>query len=267
MRLDTFLRRLAVLGAAALLAGYMRQELYGLVSNGRPTRWSRCCGAPASTPARSTATRPTSRSRRRRPTSAARSTLHANGYPRGNFDSVGQVFKEGFVSSPVEERARLTYALSQELANTLQTIDGVVVARVHPRCPTRNPLTDRPHPASASVFIKHRAGSDLPGRSIQMNGAGGQRCRSATAARQRHRRAVPAGQYAWQRAWCWPPSLLSACTAAARLRAASLLGGRAGVWGWRRRRVTRGDALVLVHGSPGRHRCVAQLTPRSCCGP
>jgi type III secretion protein J len=95
--------------------------------------------------------------------------LHANGLPRGSFDNVGQVFKkEGFVSSPVEERARLTYALSQELANTLQTIDGVIVARVHLAVPEKDPLSDKPKPASASVFIKYRAGRDLSGQVGQM---------------------------------------------------------------------------------------------------
>jgi type III secretion protein J len=88
--------------------------------------------------------------------------LQANGLPRSSFDSVGQVFKkEGLVSSPMEERARLTYALSQELAATLQAIDGVVTARVHLAVPDKDPLSDKPKPASASVFIKHRAGRDL----------------------------------------------------------------------------------------------------------
>lgn len=95
--------------------------------------------------------------------------LHANGLPRGSFDSVGQMFKkEGFVSSPVEERARLTYALSQELANTLQTIDGVLVARVHLALPDKDPLADKSRPASASVFIKHRPGRDLSAQVGQM---------------------------------------------------------------------------------------------------
>lgn len=95
--------------------------------------------------------------------------LHANGYPRGSFDTVGQVFKkEGFISSPTEERARLTYALSQELANSLQTIDGVVVARVHLAVPEKDPLADKAKPASASVFIKHRPGRDLSSQVNQM---------------------------------------------------------------------------------------------------
>ena len=88
--------------------------------------------------------------------------LNAQGYPRESFDSMGQVFKrEGFVSSPLEERARLVHALSQEISNTLASIDGVVAARVHLVVPDRHPLLDKPQPAAASVFIKHRPDKDL----------------------------------------------------------------------------------------------------------
>lgn len=83
--------------------------------------------------------------------------LSERGYPREQFDTLGEVFqREGFVSSPTEERARLLYALSQELANTLSTIDGVVVARVHLAIPQRHALAESLQPASASVFIKYR---------------------------------------------------------------------------------------------------------------
>lgn len=88
--------------------------------------------------------------------------LNTNGYPRNRFESLGQVFKkEGFVSSPLEERARLNYAQSQELANTLESIDGVVLARVHLAVPETDSLSDESKPASASIFIKHRLGVDL----------------------------------------------------------------------------------------------------------
>lgn len=97
--------------------------------------------------------------------SQAIEVLRATGYPREGFDTLGQVFKkEGFVSSPLEERARLTHALSQEISNTLASIDGVVMARVHLSVPERDPLADKPPPASASVFIKHRAGVNLESR-------------------------------------------------------------------------------------------------------
>lgn len=89
-------------------------------------------------------------------------TLKAEGLPREEFESLGRVFrKEGFVSSPLEERARLNYGMSQELSNTLSSIDGVLVARVHLAVPERDPLADRPRPPSASVMVKHRPGVDM----------------------------------------------------------------------------------------------------------
>ncbi len=90
--------------------------------------------------------------------------LRANGLPRESYDNLGEVFaKEGFVSSPLEERARLNHAMSQEIAHTISSIDGVLMARVHLVVPENNQLSDKVKPASASVFIKHRADVDLSG--------------------------------------------------------------------------------------------------------
>ena len=95
---------------------------------------------------------------------AAVEVLQANGLPEERFDSLGNVFqKEGFVSSPLEERARLNHALSQEIAQTISSIDGVLLARVHLAVPQRDPLSDVQPTASASVFVKHRADVDLTG--------------------------------------------------------------------------------------------------------
>lgn len=88
--------------------------------------------------------------------------LQAQGYPRQDFATLGTVFKkEGFVSSPTEERARLNWGLSQELSRTLTEIDGVVQARVHLALPEEAPLAETKAPASASVFIKYRPGTDI----------------------------------------------------------------------------------------------------------
>jgi len=91
---------------------------------------------------------------------AAIELLSEHGYPREEFQSLGDVFqREGFVSSPTEERARLLYALSQELARTISTIDGVVTARVHLAIPERRALSETISPSSASIFIKYRPGA------------------------------------------------------------------------------------------------------------
>lgn len=88
--------------------------------------------------------------------------LRAKGLPRERFAGMGQVFKkEGLISSPLEERARYLFALSQELGATITQIDGVVVARVHVVLPERGSAGDPNMPSSAAVFIKHQPGYSL----------------------------------------------------------------------------------------------------------
>ncbi|MFO2462334.1 type III secretion inner membrane ring lipoprotein SctJ [Pseudomonas sp. 15FMM2] len=83
-------------------------------------------------------------------------TLEAVGLPRHARSTLGDIFrKEGVISTPLEERARYIYALSQELEYTLTNIDGVIVARVHVVLPERIAPGEPVQPASASVFIKH----------------------------------------------------------------------------------------------------------------
>lgn len=89
--------------------------------------------------------------------------MRANGLPHERFARMGDVFKkEGLVSSPLEERARYVYALSQELAETVSKIDGVITARVHAVLPDRAPGAREPlTPSSAAVFIKYKEAYDL----------------------------------------------------------------------------------------------------------
>jgi type III secretion protein J len=94
--------------------------------------------------------------------SQAAKVLQANGLPRDEFATLGDIFaKKGFVSSPTEERARLIYGLSQELSATVSQIDGVLEARVHLAIPEHDPLSDEVKPSSAAVFIKYQPGFDL----------------------------------------------------------------------------------------------------------
>lgn len=88
--------------------------------------------------------------------------LNAEGLPHERYAKMGDVFrKEGLISSPLEERARYLWALSQELSATVSQIDGVIKARVHVVLPERSSGGDPALPSSAAVFIKHKAGYNL----------------------------------------------------------------------------------------------------------
>jgi type III secretion protein J len=83
--------------------------------------------------------------------------LKEAGLPKQEFQNMGQVFKkEGLISSPMQERAQMIFALSQELSRTVSEIDGVLSARVHLVLPENDPLRQQLVPSSASVFIRHR---------------------------------------------------------------------------------------------------------------
>ena len=84
--------------------------------------------------------------------------LKEAGLPKQEFQNMGQVFKkDGLVSSPMQERAQMIFALSQELSRTVSEIDGVLSARVHLVLPENDPLRQQLVPSSASVFIRHRS--------------------------------------------------------------------------------------------------------------
>jgi type III secretion protein J len=86
----------------------------------------------------------------------AMDVLETAGMPRRGTQGMAELFrKDGFISSPLEERARFIAATSLELQQTLSRMNGVVDARVHLAMPERDPLTDAVVPPSASVFVKY----------------------------------------------------------------------------------------------------------------
>lgn len=157
---------LVFLGLAMMLVGCSEQELYSQLTQRQANEMVgvlRSAGVSAEKEAREGNTYAVSTSPDN--FSQAIEVLRASGLPREGYETLGQVFKkEGFVSSPLAERARLMYALSQEISSTIASIDGVVVARVHLSVPEKEPLAEKAPPSSASVFIKHRAGVDLTGQ-------------------------------------------------------------------------------------------------------
>jgi type III secretion protein J len=172
MKPNTLLRRLGIaayLALALLLSACAKQELYSQLSERQANEMVavlRSAGIEADKQVKEGQFSVVAASGDFAP---AIRTLSAQGYPRETYDSMGKIFKrEGFVSSPLEERARLLHAMSQEISSTLTNIDGVVTARVHLSIPEKNPLVDKPQPASAAVFIKHRPDRNLAGQVTQI---------------------------------------------------------------------------------------------------
>lgn len=95
--------------------------------------------------------------------------LESRGLPEATFENFGEVFaREGIVDSPMAERARFMYALSQELSETVAGIDGVLSARVHVVLPETDMLGEEFQPSAASVMIHHAPDVDVSGFTAQI---------------------------------------------------------------------------------------------------
>jgi len=89
---------------------------------------------------------------------AATELTGAYALPRGGHANLGELFsREGLISSPEEDHVRYVYGLTQELSETLEKIDGVLVARVHIVDPPRDPLSGTVVEPSASVLLRYRS--------------------------------------------------------------------------------------------------------------
>ncbi|HEY1609348.1 MAG TPA: type III secretion inner membrane ring lipoprotein SctJ [Paraburkholderia sp.] len=82
--------------------------------------------------------------------------------PHGGHANLGELFsRQGLITNPGEDQVRYVYGLTQELSETLEKIDGVLVARVHVVQPERDPLMRQVAPPSASVMIRYRSDYNL----------------------------------------------------------------------------------------------------------
>lgn len=85
--------------------------------------------------------------------------LRKNGYPKDEFSTIGDLFQaDKLIATPYEDRTRYIYGLSQELADTLSRVDGVMTARVHLVIPDQD---EEAAISSAAVFLKHNPNYDL----------------------------------------------------------------------------------------------------------
>lgn len=82
--------------------------------------------------------------------------------PHGGHANLGELFsRQGLISSPEEDHVRYVYGLMEEMAETLEKLDGVLVARVHIVDPPRDPLMGAPAQPSASVMLRYRSDVNL----------------------------------------------------------------------------------------------------------
>lgn len=94
--------------------------------------------------------------------STAVQILEASDLPEAKFVSLGEVFKgNGLVASPIQEKAQLIYAMSQELSNTVSKVDGIRTARVHVDIPEENTRMKSNKQASAAVFVRYNPGVNI----------------------------------------------------------------------------------------------------------
>ncbi|KPB27084.1 type III secretion system inner membrane ring lipoprotein SctJ [Pseudomonas amygdali] len=92
----------------------------------------------------------------------AMAALDDAGLPGQSFSNMGEIFKgNGLVSSPVQERAQMVYALSEELSHTVSQIDGILSARVHVVLPDNDLLKRVISPSSASVLVRFDPRTDI----------------------------------------------------------------------------------------------------------
>lgn len=97
----------------------------------------------------------------------ARAILAAYGLPRApRAGSATLAASGGLVPSPAEERARLAAAVSLDVEQSLESIDGVLEARVHVAFPLGEDPAFAPEaefrPPRASVLVRHRADAPAP---------------------------------------------------------------------------------------------------------
>ena len=102
--------------------------------------------------------------------------LRRENLPRPAQEGLGEVFgKTGLVPTATQERALMHHALAGELSRTLQSVRGVLEARVHLVLPARDPLAppDAPQsPSKASVLLRVSGKCPLEREAVQRLVAG-----------------------------------------------------------------------------------------------
>ncbi len=86
--------------------------------------------------------------------------LKSVGLPRDTYTNKGEIFDaEGMVASPIQEWAKLNYAQTQQLAQSISAIPGVVRVSVNIAEKRLDGPFDTPEPPSAAVVVQVEEGS------------------------------------------------------------------------------------------------------------
>ncbi|GGA23458.1 hypothetical protein GCM10010981_09720 [Dyella nitratireducens] len=84
--------------------------------------------------------------------------IQAYDRPRNKHPTLGDVFPGGgLLPSEAETRIRYQYALSQELSQSIEKIEGVLSAYVNVAIPEKDPKQATPTPPSAAAVIRYRS--------------------------------------------------------------------------------------------------------------
>ncbi len=100
----------------------------------------------------------------------AMSILNSNGLPRRQGTTLLDLFgKPGLMSTDKEETIRYQAGLSQQLANMILLIDGVIDATVQLSFPEQTATTEgaTPNKITAAVFVKHQGIIDDPNTHLE----------------------------------------------------------------------------------------------------
>jgi type III secretion protein J len=182
--------------------------------------------------------------------------VSAHGLPRTRYASIPDVFKGGsLVASPLEERAKMIYALEEGLAHSISDIDGVLTARVNLVLPDNDPLRRDTTPSSASVLIRYAPGTPIERLTPQIkllvaNGVSGLTYDNVTvvlsqvAADTTPR--IPASDLIEPVAGLWVAHDSVAALQAVLVAGAGLLAMLAGLAGWLAWRLHTGGSRALV---------------------
>lgn len=102
--------------------------------------------------------------------------LRQQNLPRPKPKGLGEVFgKSSLIPTATQERALMHHALAGELSRTLQSVEGVLEARVHVVMPSKDPLAPADEPKAvpkASVLLRVGATSPLSEEETQRLVAG-----------------------------------------------------------------------------------------------